>query len=211
MSNTQSNSSNNTKTVLYYGKEIQVPNDAKWIHTDSDGMVYTASGPATTGDNFYLTSEAHTVHSFNHTEMSTINWMLSQKRIQDLPSVSSRIEQKAHPHADLMLKYAMIAQYDDKPWENFECRSEKGTWYAMVADSTFYSNLEYRLKPQPIRIKEGQLWRSTKEAVLVEVHPVKHPELQKGSIVVAQRLNPELTLYSELTKTELQEHFTLVK
>lgn len=68
------------------------------------------------------------------------------------------IEDKPHPHADLMLKYAMISQYDDKPWESFECRSEKGTWYAMVADSTFYSNLEYRLKPQEPKIKFGQVW-----------------------------------------------------
>lgn len=214
MSNTQSNSSNNTKTVLYYGKEIQVPNSAAWIHTDSDGVVYTTSCPATTGDNFYLTSEAHTVHSFNHTEMSSINWMLSQKRIQDLPGVCDGLElepeQKAHPHADLMLKYAQIAQYSDEPWDEFEWFGG-GQWQDCSSCTSFSSGVKYRLKPQTVRIKKGQVWRSTKESVLVEVHSVKHPELQKGSIVVAQRINPELTLYSELTKTELQEHFTLVK
>lgn len=215
MSNTQSNSSNNTKTVLYYGKEIQVPNSAAWIHTDSDGIVYTTSGPATPNDYYYLTSEAHTVHSFNHTEMSRINWKLSQKRIQDLPSVSSGLEsepeQKAHPHADLMLKHAQIAQYSDKPWEEFQYKSIDGVWLDFGAEVSFYTLVEYRLKPQPIRIKVGQVWRSTKESVLIEVLTVKHPDLQKGSIVVALRINPEFTLYSELTMAELQEHFTLVK
>lgn len=216
MSNTQSNSSNNTKTVLYYGKEIQVPNSAAWIHTDSDGAVYTTSCPATTGDNFYLTGRARAVHSFNHTEMSTINWMLSQKRIQDLPSVSTGIEsepgQKAHPHADLMLKYAQIAQYSDKPWEELQYKSIDGVWLDCGAEVPFfYKLIEYRLKPQPIRIKVGQVWRGSDESTLIEVLTVKHPDLQKGSIVVALRINPEFTLYSELTMAELQEHFTLVK
>lgn len=214
MSNTQSNSSNITKTVLYYGKEIQVPNDAVWIHTDSGGMVFTTSDPANTRDHYFTTARGtRYVHSFNHTEMSTINWMLSQKRIQDLPSVRSGLapEQKVHPHADLMLKHAQIAQYSDKPWEEFQYKSKDGVWLDCGAVVLFYTLVEYRLKPQPIRIKVGQVWRGSDESTLIEVHSVKHPELQKGSIVVAQRINPELTLYSKLTKTELQEHFTLVK
>lgn len=212
MSNTQNNSSNNNKTVLYYGKEIQLPNKAKWIHTDSDGAVYTTQYPETTGARFYITGDANYVHSFNHTEMSVIDWTQSQKRISDLPSVCTRLEQAPHPHADLMLKYAQIAQYSDKPWEEFEFKNQytKG-WMNVVDYPCWGFENEYRLKPQPIRIEEGQVWRSTKESVLVKVHSVKHPELQRGSIVVAQRINPELTLYSELTKTELQEHFTLVK
>ena len=217
MSNTQSNSSNNTKIVLYYGKSIQVPNDAKWIHTDSDGDVYWSNKELKTlyqAFDVYDTSvEYDYITHFNHTEMSSINWMLSQKHIQDLPSVSSGLEseQKVHPHADLMLKYAQIAQYSDKPWEELQFKGFDGSWLNCTHQPQFKPERQYRLKPQPIRIKEGQLWRSTKESVLVEVHSVKHPELQKGSIVVAQRINPELTLYSELTKTELQEHFTLVK
>lgn len=67
-------------------------------------------------------------------------------------------EEKSHPHADLMLKYAQIAQYDDKPWESFECSSENAPWYNMVPGSAFYSNLEYRLKPQEPKIKVGQIW-----------------------------------------------------
>ena len=219
MSNTQSNSSNNTKTVLYYGKVLEVPQEAKYIHTDSDGDVYWSNKELKTlgytFDAFGLDVEYDYITHFNHTEMSTINWLLSQKRIQDLPSVSSVLEsepeQKAHPHADLMLKYAQIAQYSDKPWEEFQFKSIDGVWLDCGAEVLFYTLVEYRLKPQPIRIKVGQVWRCSDESTIIEVHLVKHPKLQEGSIVVAQRINPECTLYSELTKTELQEHFTLVK
>lgn len=219
MSNTQSNSSNNTKTVLYYGKEIQVPNEAKWIHTDESGAVGWSNKELRILTTCFDIFDRHIKYGyiawFNHIEMSTINWVLSQKRIQDLPSVSSGLEsepeQKAHPHADLILKYAQIAQYSDKPWEEFQFKSICGTWCNCTNLSRFKPERQYRLKPQPTHIKEGQVWRSNKEVVLIKVHSVKHPELKKGSIVVAQRINPELTLYSELTMVELQEHFTLVK
>lgn len=218
MSNTQSNSSNNTKTVLYYGKEIQVPHKATWVHTDSNGGVFWSTSKVPALDTCFDTVSGTVQYGsvgwlFNHTEMSTINWMLSQKRILDLPSVSSGSipELKAHPHADLMLKYAQIAQYSDKPWEEFQYKSMWNTWNNCTRGTRFNPERQYRLKPQPIRIKAGQVWRSTKGSVLIEVHSVKHLELQKESIVVAQRINPELTLYSELTMAELQEHFTLVK
>lgn len=215
------NSSNNTKTVLYYGKEFEVPQEAKWIHTDSRGGVYTTTLECTTASYMWLYvvggrggrgGRGARVGSFNHTEMSSINWMLSQKRISELPSVCTGLEQVPHAHADWMLKYAQIAQYSETPWEEFELYSTREqAWVQNNSAVQFYPELQYRLKPQPTCIKEGQLWRSTKESVLVEVHSVKYPELQKGSIVVAQRINPEFTLYSELTMTELQEHFTLVK
>lgn len=216
MSNTQSNSSNNTKTVLYYGKEIQVPHKATWVHTDSNGSVFWSTERVPALDTCFDTVSGTVQYGavgwiFNYTEMSRINWMLSQKRIQDLPSVSSRIEHKAHPHADLMFKHAQIAQYSDKPWEEFQFKSIDGVWLDCCAEVPFYFSVPYRLKPQPIHIKVGQVWRGSDESTLIEVHSVKHPELQKGGIVVAQRINPELTLYSKLTMTELQEHFTLVK
>src|SRR5699024_6016367 len=145
MSNTQSNSSNNTKTVLYYGKVLEVPQEAKYIHTDSDGDVYWSNKELKTlgytFDAFGLDVEYDYITHFNHTEMSTINWLLSQKRIQDLPSVSSVLEsepeQKAHPHADLMLKYAQIAQYSDKPWEEFQFKSIDGVWLDCGAEVLF--------------------------------------------------------------------------
>lgn len=77
-------------------------------------------------------------------------------------------EEKQHPHADLMLKYAMIAQYDDKPWESFEVR-RKGTVWDSCNDLVHFSeSLEYRLKPQEPKIQVGQVWVS-KEGVEVTV------------------------------------------
>lgn len=75
-------------------------------------------------------------------------------------------EYKPHPHADLMLKYAMIAQYDDKPWENFEVLLD-GEWKPSEHEA-MYACFEYRLKPQEPKIQVGQIWVS-KEGVDVEV------------------------------------------
>lgn len=73
----------------------------------------------------------------------------------------------SHQHADLMLKYAQIAQYDDKPWESFECNSGGENWYPMVSTG-FFDNFNYRLKPQGPKIQVGQIWVS-KEGVEVVV------------------------------------------
>ena len=65
---------------------------------------------------------------------------------------------KAHPHAGLMMKYAEIAQTTDKPWEHFELRqNDSCAWQAIHLPVSFYSHMEYRLKPEPpktIRIGE---------------------------------------------------------
>lgn len=76
-------------------------------------------------------------------------------------------EEKSHPHADLMLKYAMIAQYDDKPWESFEVLLD-GEWVDCEHEG-LYAGIEYRLKPQEPKIQIGQVWTS-KEGVEVEVN-----------------------------------------
>lgn len=76
-------------------------------------------------------------------------------------------EEKPHPHADLMLKYAMIAQHDDKPWEHFECDVGGGGWVGMIG-SLFHDGYNYRLKPQEPKIKVGQTWVS-KEGVEVNI------------------------------------------
>lgn len=65
-------------------------------------------------------------------------------------------EEKSHPHADLMLKYAMIAQYDDKPWESFEVFLD-GEWKASEHEA-MYACFNYRLKPQEPKIEFGQTW-----------------------------------------------------
>lgn len=65
-------------------------------------------------------------------------------------------EEKSHTHADLMLKYAMIAQYDDKPWESFEVFLD-GEWKTSEHEA-MYACFEYRLKPQEPKIEVGQTW-----------------------------------------------------
>lgn len=78
-------------------------------------------------------------------------------------------EEKPHPHADLMLKYAMIAQYDDKPWESFECLTTDGEWVGKSPRVNFMPNSKYRLKPQEPKIEVGQTWVS-KEGVEVVIN-----------------------------------------
>ena len=64
----------------------------------------------------------------------------------------------AHPHAELMMEYAKIAQTTDKPWTHFEVRqNDSCVWEAIYVPVPFYDNMEYRLKPEPpktIRIGE---------------------------------------------------------
>lgn len=65
-----------------------------------------------------------------------------------------------HPHADLILKYAMIAQYDPEPWKYFECATPNdGKWFDMLT-AGFHTAFKYRLKPQPPVVQVGQIWVS---------------------------------------------------
>lgn len=75
-------------------------------------------------------------------------------------------EEKSHPHADLMLKYAMIAQYDDKPWDSFEVLLD-GEWVDCEHEG-LYAGIEYRLKPQEPKIQAGQVW-ADKTGIIVSV------------------------------------------
>lgn len=56
-----------------------------------------------------------------------------------------------HPHADLIMKYAEIAQHDAEPWKYYE-ELISGTWCNCQNHLCFYENLEYRLKPRTINI-----------------------------------------------------------
>lgn len=87
-------------------------------------------------------------------------------------------EEKSHPHADLMLKYALIAQYDDKPWESFEFRNSDTDGWMRVINPCWDIDNEYRLKPQEPKIQAGQVWVS-KEGVNTEV-----TDLVNGMIAV---------------------------
>lgn len=56
-----------------------------------------------------------------------------------------------HPHAELIMKYAEIAQYDAEPWKHFEYYAAVG-WVECSPLMSFNETVEYRLKPQTINI-----------------------------------------------------------
>lgn len=220
MSNTQSNSSNNTKTVLYYGKEIQVPQEAKWIHTDSDGGVYWSNKELQTRSHTFgtysLDVECDYITHFNHTEMSTINWMQSQKRISVLtgtrPELEPTPEPTGHPHADLMLKYAQIAQYSDKPWEEFQYKGLRDEWSDCISGVGFNTGRMYRLKPQQVQIQVGQVWESSKTKVKFSVvSTVVGYNTGNLCIELNHTLDVGLDIPYTVTEDTLRKHFQLVK
>lgn len=55
-----------------------------------------------------------------------------------------------HPHAELIMKYAEIAQYDAELWKYFE--ADFGCGWVDVAVLTFHEAAKYRLKPRTINI-----------------------------------------------------------
>ncbi len=221
MRNTTSNptiSEPYTKTVLYYGKEIQLPNKAKWIHTDSNGVVFWSTKQVHALITCFDTVSGKVVYGsvgslFNHTEMSSINWMLSQKRISDLPSVRTGLEQVPHPHADLMLKYAQIAQYSDKPWEEFQFRMVGTPWIDCITHPDFYPITEYRLKPQTVEpvIQVGQVWEHSVGVRFVVTSVVQSQYLKDIHVTLALELHGQSKVIHRVTEAELQQHFTLIK
>lgn len=56
-----------------------------------------------------------------------------------------------HPHAELIMKYAEIAQHDAEPWKYFEYYAAVG-WVECSPLLAFNETVEYRLKPRTINI-----------------------------------------------------------
>lgn len=57
-----------------------------------------------------------------------------------------------HVHADLIMKYAEIAQQDHKPWEYFQVSYNSVEWVDCLQELQFSSKHNYRLKPRTINI-----------------------------------------------------------
>ena len=58
----------------------------------------------------------------------------------------------AHRHAALMLQYAQDAAETDKPWERWQWESQEEGWEDCCSDECpFYTNINYRRKPQMMR------------------------------------------------------------
>lgn len=147
------------KKINYFGKEYTVSDDVKWVATSSRGNVFTfTEEPEIYRDTWAAVGIGARIDIWG---IATYDWKNSLRKVEDI------LAREGHPHADLMLKYAMIAQYDDKPWEYFECYLGGENWFPMVSTG-FFPNFNYRLKPQEPYVQVGQTWVS-KEGVEVTV------------------------------------------
>lgn len=126
------------KQIEYFGKIYDVKEDDVVIGINTFYQIFTKSN---NGEYNFLESR---------------NDLFGKVNILPQTMAIASEEPKPHPHADLMLKYAMIAQYDDKPWENFEVLLD-GEWVDCEHEG-LYAGIEYRLKPQEPKIKIGQVW-----------------------------------------------------
>lgn len=119
---------------------------------DNKGHSYLTNGATYdawfTGDDLWSSSDVNCGFSLFHGNLNT-----TAHGVFELVE-----ESKPHPHADLMLKYAMISQYDDKPWENFEFKNQYSDGWTRVVSPCWDMENEYRLKPQEPKIKFGQVW-----------------------------------------------------
>lgn len=148
------------KKINYFGNEYMVSDKAKWVATSSNGRVLAFTEEPQIYWNAWITVSAGTRVGMD--SIGANHWKNSLRKVEDI------LVKEGHPHADLMLKYAMIAQYDDKPWENFECDLLNGVWCDMF-DTAFHPAFNYRLKPQEPKIQVGQIWVSN-EGVEVAIN-----------------------------------------
>lgn len=57
-----------------------------------------------------------------------------------------------HVHADLIMKYAEIAQCDFQPWKHFQVSYDGVAWFDCLQELRFLPKHNYRLKPRTINI-----------------------------------------------------------
>ena len=70
----------------------------------------------------------------------------------------------AHKHAALMLQYAQDAAETDKPWEQWEILRGK-SWCDLTENPTWIEYMEYRRKPQVIRVGRHEFPKPISEAL----------------------------------------------
>lgn len=75
----------------------------------------------------------------------------------------------AHKHAALMLQYAQDAAETDKPWERWEVRiaadvQPNAVFESLYSHPKWYTNNEYRRKPQVIRVGRHEFPKPLTEA-----------------------------------------------
>lgn len=144
------------KKINYFGKEYTVSDDVKWVATNSYGTVMAFTYEPIQDDSGWA---GGVFYPLDRLPSYTIDWKNSLRKVEDILVIEETPTPSGHPHADLILKYAMIAQYDDKPWKNFECDLGNDMWCDMF-NTNFHTAFNYRLKPQPPVVQIGQIWVS---------------------------------------------------
>ena len=152
------------RTVTYLGVDVQIPAHHTAVAADGCGQVYSYAGTPIEITTCWRSSNSYdspykVPARVDFTE--TVEWRNS---LQLYPlAEANKVTAAAHPHAELMMKYAEIAQTTDKPWEHFEVRrNDSCAWEAIHLPVSFYSHMEYRLKPEP-----PKTIRLTKEAAVI--------------------------------------------
>lgn len=157
------------KKISYFGKEYTVSDDIKWVATSEYGNVIAFTEEPKTLVGTWIADDDIGSYIDSWGVIAGIHWKNSLRKVEDI------LVKDGHPHADLMLKYAMIAQYDAKPWKYFEFETSIG-WNTCSTTVVFNENVNYRLKPQEPVVQVGQTWVS-KEGVGVAINVQSNKEI----------------------------------
>ena len=147
------------RTVTYLGVDVQIPAHHTAVAADGCGQVYSYADTPIEITTCWRSSNSYDSPYKVPARVDfaeTVEWRNS---LQLYPlAEANKVPAAAHPHAELMMEYAKIAQTTDEPWTHFELRqNDSCVWEAIYAPMPFYGNMEYRLKPEPpktIRIGE---------------------------------------------------------
>ena len=147
------------RTVTYLGVDVQIPAHHTAVAADGCGQVYSYADTPIEITTCWRSSSSYDSPYKVPARVDfaeTVEWRNS---LQLYPlAEANKVPAAAHPHAELMMEYAKIAQTTDEPWTHFELRqNDSCVWEAIHLPVRFYSHMEYRLKPEPpktIRIGE---------------------------------------------------------
>lgn len=90
-----------------------------------------------------------------------------------------------HIHADLIMKYAEIAQRDSKPWTYFQVSDDSVKWINCTQEIQFLSKNNYRLKPRTININGFEVTEPLMLAPVLgtECYFIRTPYIERESYI----------------------------
>ena len=108
-----------------------------------------------------------------------------------------------HPHADLIMAYAKIAQTTDKPWKHFQVQVSGGIWLSAAAELPFRAEYAYRLKPaRTIRIGKYDVPEPVRE-------PLEYTESEDERYWFPKLNSPELCDWNYWCDDEMDKQHLL--